>query len=148
MSDLTDKEAELRRIKEQKRTSNKKYYENKKLNEIKEEKEPENKISEPENKISEPENKNKYNIIKTSCQTEDNIISESNDWSDWLWDTMKGTGAMVVQTLVQMGVTLSLPLLISMLIPRTTPPLITSSAQQSKPHTRDTQPQITSLSSL
>ena len=141
MSDLTDKEAELRKIKEQKRTSNKKYYENKKLNEIKEEKEP-------EIKILETENKNKYNIIETSCQNENNIISESSDWSDWLWDTMKGTGAMVIQTLVQMGVTLSLPLLISMLIPRTTPPLITSSAQQSKPHIKDTQPQITSLSSL
>ena len=141
MSDLTDKEAELRKIKEQKRTSNKKYYENKKLNEIKEEKEP-------EIKILETENKNKNNIIETSCQTKDNIISESNDWSDWLWDTMKGTGAMVIQTLVQMSVTLSLPLLISMLIPRTTQPLITSSAQQSKPSTRDTQQQPTSLSSL
>ena len=141
MSDLTDKEAELRKIKEQKRNSNKKYYENKKLNEIKEEKEP-------ENKILETENKNKNNNIETPCQTENNIINESSDWSDWLWDTMKGTGAMVIQTLVQMSVTLSLPLLISMLIPRTTPPLITSSAQQSKPHTRDTQPQITSLSSL
>ncbi len=140
MSVLTEKETELRKIKEQKRTSNKKYYENKKLKESKDE-------EEPEIKILETENKNKINIIETSCQNK-NIINESEDWSDWLWDTMRGTGAMVVQTLIQMSVTLSLPLLISMMIPRTTQPLITSSAQQSKPPTKDTQPQITSLSSL
>ncbi len=137
MSDLTEKEAELRKIKEQKRNSNKKYYENKKLNEIKEEKEP-------ENKILETENKNKNNIIETSCQTEEQT-KESDAWNEWWWNTVSGTGSMILQTLIQSLATIAVPAILMYLIPRQS---ITSSAQQSKPHTRDTQPQITSLSSL
>ncbi len=137
--------AELRKIKERKRLSDKKYYENKKRKE-----------TEYESK-NEPENKIKNNIIEQPCIKENiNPLEEdSSDWSGWLYDTGKGSLLMMVQTLIQSLTTIAVPAIIMWMIPRPgtnsiTMPSTSTSAQQSRQreeHT-DQQQTVSSLSQL
>ena len=129
----------LEKLKIQKSIANQKYREKKKLEETSNEKDI-------------LEDKKINNSIE--CQT-DIPKEESDASSDWLWNTISGTGAMVLQTIIQTAITLTLPLFAMWILPKpqtqimnTTMQSNTSSAQPSKQPTKDTQMQITSLSSL
>ncbi len=113
-----NKKSELRKI------SNQKYY-----NKIKQEKQ-------------EPQQENK--IINNNIE----CITKEEDWSDWWWETGIGSLKMIGQTLIQSITTITVPAIIMWMIPRTSTPLITSSAQASKQQEKLTQQQPTSLSSL
>ncbi len=137
MTENEPENAELRRIKERKRISDKKYYDNKKLKEA--EYEPKN----------EPENKIKNNNIE--CIPKENIKKEDSDLNEWLWDTTIGAFKMLGQTIIQSFTTIAIPALIMWMMPRNITQQITSSSQvalkQSEKDTK-TQQTVSSLSQL
>ena len=99
----------------------------------------------------------KNNIIEQPCIKENikPLEEDSIDWSDWLYDTGKGSLLMMVQTLIQSLTTIAVPAIIMWMIPRpqmnsTIMPSTSTSAQQSRQqqeHT-DQQQTVSSLSQL
>ena len=135
---MAEKEAELdilSKLREQKRISNKKYY-NKKKQEEKQEIKTINKDIEctPKEEIKMDTNQDSIN---------------GDEWSDWCYETIKGGFQMVAQTLIQTSITIAIPAILMLLRQQSmTTPLITSSVQASKQQEKDTKQQITSLSLL
>ena len=141
MTESDNKQAESRKI------SNQKYY-----NKIKQEKQDKQDIQGTqcvqENKIS-----NNNNIECTIENPEIILNVESEDWSTWLYDTTIGSIKMIAQTFIQTGATILVPAILMWIMPRqpsTQTPLITSSGSVLKPQEKDTQqpPNLLNLSQL
>ena len=128
MTENATENAELRKIKERKRISDKKYYDKKKQ------------------EINSDTIINKIECAVTPLKEIE--VTKNIDWFEWLWVTTIGGLQMMGQTIIQAGMTMSIPLIIMYLKPNTTTPLITTSQQVLKQEEKSIQPQITSLSSL
>ncbi len=137
---MTDSVSELDKIKKQKKLSNKKYYEKRKL--------------EAEMEIQETKKENKNNNIE--CQAEESGIL------DTILEYTKIITSGIVQSMGQVVMTLAVPVILTWIFPRT-PPMITnnptvtqnistlrptSSDQQSTQVDQQLNRPITSLNSL
>ncbi len=92
-------------------------------------------------------------INKIECTTKEEIKIEPNndssDWSDWWWETGKGSLSMLMQTLIQTITTIAVPAMLMWMMPRqqmiqnTITPSTSTSAPQSRQQQQRTDQQQT-----
>ena len=128
---------------ESRKLSNKKYYDKIKQDQDKIKQDQDKK--QEQNKIL----KNKKKILDNIKECQNEIKQqETKEEYNWLYETIIGGIQMMGQTLIQAGMTMSIPLIIMYLKPNITTPLISTSQQVSKQEEKSIQQPITSLSSL
>ena len=133
--DLNTLKETLKEIKDKKKLYNETYRNKKKQEEIKEIKET-------------PIIKEECRINPATSDIKEVEVIKNFDWLEWLWVTTLGGFQMMGQTIIQAGMTMSIPLIIMYLKPNITTPLISTSQQDSKQEGKSIQQPITSLSSL